>query len=520
MRRTGHALRATRVVELKRTMWSSGATLLALLLVFVRPALGGPCVLTVGSLYQLKSDAVNWTMQTSSGQSCIRGLRHKRVTIDTAKLISPPQSGQVKLLGPGFSYTAKSDFEGQDSFTVQVSGMLNGIRGSSDIRIIVSIGPNVTPQTSPTERSDRPPGDLSSAAQPNQNSTAQGTNQTRQVRPANADTSMSPSTRPARILPSQQGTGPLQQGTGTDQTIGVPQVRPALVLPQVTVWNALPSPSQQGTTCSGSNGGTNSSCSAPLQSSTGGVEVPGPSQTLFNNPFYSCVRNFYVATNGSDANNGTSPTTPWATIQHADTASRTGGDCINVAPGTYQQTVLIQHGGNAPTSTGYVVYRCTTMNACHILAPAASTYLLVGMQYGGNFVVFDGFEIDGNNSFGALSAVICIGSADLTAGTSSTQAGSGSHHIWVLNNIIHHCGQSGIQLNNREWFYSIHNTTYHNAWNSGFNGSGISYFAIQCVEAGGTNCFTSTIAGQPPNAINYTPSGNDIATFNGTSAWT
>ena len=238
MRRTGHALRATRVVKLKRTMWSSGATLLALLLVFVRPALGDPCVLTVGSLYQLKSDAVDWTMQTSSGQSCIRGLRHKRVTIDTAKLISPPQSGQVKLLGPGFSYTAKSDFEGQDSFTIQVSGMLNGIRGNSDIRIIVSVGPNVSPQTSPTERSDRPPGDLSSAAQPNQ---------TRQVRPANADTSMSPSTRPARILPSQQGTGSLQQGTGTNQTIGVPQVRPALVLPQGTVQNALPLQQSTGT---------------------------------------------------------------------------------------------------------------------------------------------------------------------------------------------------------------------------------------------------------------------------------
>ena len=80
-------------------------------------------------------------MQISSGQSCIRGLRHKSVTIDTAKLVSPPQFGQVKLLGSGFSYTAKSDFQGQDSFTVQVSGMLNGIRGSSDIRIIVSVGP-------------------------------------------------------------------------------------------------------------------------------------------------------------------------------------------------------------------------------------------------------------------------------------------------------------------------------------------------------------------------------------------
>src|SRR5262249_52619567 len=139
-------------------MWSSGATLLALLLVSVRPALGDACVLTVGSLYQLKSDAVDWTMRTDSGQSCIRGLRHNRVTSDTAKLISSPQSGEVKLLGSGFSYTAKSDFEGQDSFTIQVSGMSNGIRGSSDIRIIVSVGPNASPQTSPTERRDRPPG--------------------------------------------------------------------------------------------------------------------------------------------------------------------------------------------------------------------------------------------------------------------------------------------------------------------------------------------------------------------------
>src|SRR5258708_39593956 len=90
-------------------VWSTGVTLLALLLVFVRPALGDACVLTMGSQYQLKSDTVDWTMQTSSGQSCIRGLRYERVTIETAKLVSPPQSGQVKLLGPGFSYTARSE---------------------------------------------------------------------------------------------------------------------------------------------------------------------------------------------------------------------------------------------------------------------------------------------------------------------------------------------------------------------------------------------------------------------------
>src|SRR6516164_3841140 len=133
MRRRGPALRATG--KLKRTMWSSGAILLALLLVFFRPALGDPCVLTVGSLYQLKSDTVDWTMQTNGGQSCIRGLRHKRVTIDSAKLISPPQAGQVKLLGPGFSYTAKSDFEGQDSFTILTTG-----HRSAGIAITITTG--------------------------------------------------------------------------------------------------------------------------------------------------------------------------------------------------------------------------------------------------------------------------------------------------------------------------------------------------------------------------------------------
>ena len=109
---------------------------------------------------------------------------------------------------------------------------------------------NVRPQTGPTDRSDHPPGgatpggptegsdhppgDLSSTGQPNQNPTVQSINQTRQVRPVNATTLGSPSTRPARILPSQQGAGPLQQGTGTDQTIGVPQLRPALALPLQT----------------------------------------------------------------------------------------------------------------------------------------------------------------------------------------------------------------------------------------------------------------------------------------------
>jgi hypothetical protein len=40
---------------------------------------------------------------------------------------------------------------------------------------------------------------------------------------------------------------PLQQGTGTNPTIGVPQVRPALVLPQGTVQMAIPLNQRTGT---------------------------------------------------------------------------------------------------------------------------------------------------------------------------------------------------------------------------------------------------------------------------------
>jgi len=128
----------------------------------------------------------------------------------------------------------------------------------------VDVSPQTPPQTSspptsPTEPSERPPGDLSSAGQPNQNPTAQGTNQTRQVRPVNASTSTSPSTRPARILPSQQSTGPLHQGTGTNQTIGVAHLRPTLALPlqQGTAFNQTVNiPLQQGT-------GTNQTIGVP-----------------------------------------------------------------------------------------------------------------------------------------------------------------------------------------------------------------------------------------------------------------
>jgi hypothetical protein len=61
------------------------------------------------------------------------------MNISDVKLIAPPQSGQVAIKGPSFSYTAKPDFQGEDDFTLRVSGTLVRMRGVSDVKVTVSV---------------------------------------------------------------------------------------------------------------------------------------------------------------------------------------------------------------------------------------------------------------------------------------------------------------------------------------------------------------------------------------------
>ena len=57
----------------------------------------------------------------------------------TVELISRPQSGQVTVSGPGFSYKAKADYQGPDAFTLRVSGTLMRKQGTSEIQVIVDV---------------------------------------------------------------------------------------------------------------------------------------------------------------------------------------------------------------------------------------------------------------------------------------------------------------------------------------------------------------------------------------------
>jgi len=191
------------------------------------------------------------------------------------------------------------------------------------------------------------------------------------------------------------------------------------------------------------------------------ANLPGPSAALFASPMYTCVNNYYVATNGSDSNPGTQAS-PWLTIQNADSAAggRVAGDCVNVAPGTYAAGVQPTRGGNLASPTGYVVYRCQTLDGCVITASGGNAdpaFNVASTGSGPNYLVLDGFEFAASSmtEFGVGAEVYFPGGDDTLGPT--------SHHIWIVNNIFHGFGQAGAGTGGGEYFFFLHNLAYDNA---------------------------------------------------------
>jgi hypothetical protein len=120
------------------TMWP-GIIFSVTMLFLPAPAFADSCLFSAAPPFRLSSDTVEWTMQIASGRTCTRGLKLGPTNITAVKLIAPPQSGKVVIEGPSFSYAAKADFQGQDEFTVQVSGTAVRIAGVSEIKVTVSV---------------------------------------------------------------------------------------------------------------------------------------------------------------------------------------------------------------------------------------------------------------------------------------------------------------------------------------------------------------------------------------------
>jgi hypothetical protein len=126
-----------------------------IVLVLLMPWLGAKSAESchiIGRPYQLVGDTVQWSMQIKSGHSCLRGLRFGNVSIESVELVSKPRSGQIALVGWGFSYSPGADVGGEDSFALRVVGKINREAGSSTIQVAVSvIGQDQVPGPAPIE---------------------------------------------------------------------------------------------------------------------------------------------------------------------------------------------------------------------------------------------------------------------------------------------------------------------------------------------------------------------------------
>ena len=243
--------------------------------------------------------------------------------------------------------------------------------------------------------------------------------------------------------------------------------------------------------------------------STSDLFSPGPSQTLFNNPFYTCSTNYYVSMTGSDSNNG-SISSPWLTIQHAANQSSIGaGSCINVEPGTYAAGATITYGGNDATPTGYVVYRCTQLDACTITEDDHG-FEITGSPANASYVVIDGFTL-------AASSEITYGQGIEVYDGENPENAFATHHVWVLNNNISGYGQTGVQLNDGEYFYVIHNTTYDNSNDTcDAQGSGISLVGLKAVSGYSPTSMDTSYGFR--NVVEYNVSYDNILTQCGTGS--
>ena len=252
--------------------------------------------------------------------------------------------------------------------------------------------------------------------------------------------------------------------------------------------------------------------------------LPGPDQALFNAPYYSCLKTTYVATTGNDTNAGTTPATAWATLQHANDAiaaigpTAGAGTCITVLPGTYKAGVHITTGGNAATPTGYLVYRCQKLDKCTITGPTEAgadggQFAWTAPNGPGSYVFIDGFILKAATpTAGGIYGTALYGQGIQLWDGNDTVADApfSVHHIWVINNIISGYGQAGININDGEYFFAVHNTVFNNA-NTGCSaqGSGIGFVELKSIP--GTYIRT-------PGDSNNRILGH-IGSFNNAIAW-
>src|SRR5580704_7156149 len=185
--------------------------------------------------------------------------------------------------------------------------------------------------------------------------------------------------------------------------------------------------------------------------------------------FYTCANQYFVSPTGNDSNSGTSTTAALKTIGAATRLSLKGGDCVTVADGTYNETVLVSTSGSADTCAGYVVFRSATPGGAKVVSTDANN----GFMVNANYVMVDGFDLQDTSTGSAF-----------TAGTNTLSSGKVIvyHHIAALRNIAHDSGGAGLGALHSDYVRFEGNTVYNNSSRSDYGDSGIDLWEMQASD--------------------------------------
>lgn len=220
----------------------------------------------------------------------------------------------------------------------------------------------------------------------------------------------------------------------------------------------------------GQAGGT--SMTVPLtlniNNTTGGPRYPAP---------YTCSRNFYVSTAGVDqagcGGTGSAVVTGAATCASIQGANNNialqAGDCVNVGPGTYGTTAVINlnKGGSSNQASGYVSYIGAPNHGSLIQWNADS---FSGLVFSVPYLIVDGFDFNGNN----------ILSSDILGGAQSQNGvleniNTPIHHLMILNNILRNTRASGFGTANGDYFIIAGNIFHDTATCSQYGQAGMHF---------------------------------------------
>lgn len=213
--------------------------------------------------------------------------------------------------------------------------------------------------------------------------------------------------------------------------------------------------------------------------------------TLYSPTSFTSSRNLYVSPSGVNSTTGTrgtSPNTPFQTIQYA--ADRVApGDTVHVMAGTYTGTnfeiVAIRRTG---TPTQWITFKAYQTDK-PVLRLGNNNWNAINLLPAAAYITIQGFEVLGNNPNLTLAEAqaqpgSCEGGnptatpiAKFNGNGISISGGGGDinrpHHIRIANNYVHDCAGGGIGAGQADYLTFEDNITANNSWYTVYGTSGL-----------------------------------------------